>query len=155
MIDIRRYRDMLLGAQQLDLSSLERGRLEELCESLIEGQLVICEAFAHETRQSHVIEAQTAMITRLNESVATANSALANLDDNPIKEVFKDILVSMAHHVAEHWGADRSLAIDGMMTGVYRGLQAVTQYDGDGYDTVRQWWETYMASPSQVKADPQ
>lgn len=143
MQDSKEYYDMLLRTHQIDLNTLERGRLEDLCQSLIDGHLVILDVFMSETRQSAVIATQQAMLAQLNDALATANTTLA-ADSTDHSNYVLEMLVTIATHVYHTWTTDKEEALTGLFLGIYQCLQ---KYPTLIEPELLDWWRDLIRTP--------
>jgi hypothetical protein len=72
---VNEHLDRLLRTRQLDLSQLDRSRLEELFIALLDGQTMIYNVLSTETQQSSTIEAQREAIESLHVALGALNKA--------------------------------------------------------------------------------
>lgn len=133
------YYDELLRTNQLDLSQIERARLEQITHGLLQGQIHILDMLCQETQQSSIIKRQQEMITGLNSAISSANQLVTH-------DQHHDLVVGLLTYIPSIWDD----AKQDLFLPLWRMAEMCIQ-NGDLDDSTTQWWQT-MASSQFTKA---
>ncbi len=145
---VEKHLDWLLRNYQIDLGNLERERLEQLTEGLLQGQVIVFGELARETRQTEVIEAQKELIRGLQQQlggtqalITNANNAVAALQDVP-DQFYQDNLLLLADLIMRTWDrSSRDQVAENLMTGLWRCVtEAISRGDTEADSPIAQWW---------------
>ena len=145
---VDQHLDWLLRNHQIDLSGLERERLEQLTIGLLRGQVLVFEELGQETRQSQIIGAQQQLHHDLQAQMGLANQTIANLStavarlEETDDHYYKSTVLMLVDLVMRSWMTEgRQPAIEILFTGLWRAVEAALQNgDIDPESPVAQWW---------------
>lgn len=142
-----RYLDVLRTAQ-LDLSQLERPRLEEITRALIEHTSGILDVLSSETRQVATIKAQQATIEALQEQIVSLHGTLAALSAT-IATVgsgegkHRETILSMASSTMDSMIADEPFVVSLVYQLREAVLSAAAGGDLDPSDALVAFWREF------------
>jgi len=118
MVELRRY-------AEVDLSTLDRERLERLADGMLAGLSVIFDAISEETEQQRVLIHQQQLIADLTQAVSTANAGMLGTEH-------KELLLSMINVFPSNQ--------DSAARGLYRAFRQLSN-DGERFDVaVHAFW---------------
>lgn len=162
MDKVDQHFDQLLRLAQVDLSELDRERLEEITLGLIEGQIAIVQALGAETKHSQVINSQREIISGLQEQVAlaqqtlaSANEALGAFEDTE-ETYYRDMIMAMAQAVMDDW--EEQEFQKKLLLGLWQGLRSATNEGmldktSDLYQGWSQMIEQEFTPPTEAEAE--
>lgn len=140
--------DWLLRNHQIDLSGIERERLEQITIGLLRGQVLVFEELAQETRQSQVIGAQQQLhndqqnqLAAAQQTINNLSTAVAGLEENS-DHYYKATILLLADLVMRSWVTEgREQAQEILLTGLWRAVaEAIQNGDIEAGSPAAKWW---------------